>query len=50
MKIQIEIPQKPLGKIRAGVRPGRVEIDSKTKQDLNRRPKHQKKWWDQEPV
>lgn len=48
MRIQMEIPQKSLGKIRSGVRPGRVETDAKTKQNLSRRPKHQKRWQDQE--
>jgi len=50
MKIQMEIPRKPLSKIRSGVRPGRVETDSKTKQNLSRRPKHLKKWSEQEDL
>lgn len=45
--MKVELPKFKLSKIRSGIRPGKVEQTAKDKQELQRHPKHRKKWTDQ---
>lgn len=44
----MKLPKFNLGKIRAGIRPGSVIIDKKTKEKVSRKKKHKKLDNDQE--
>lgn len=46
MSNQIKLPKFNLGKVRAGVRPGKVQENDKVKKETQRYPKHRKKWHD----